>query len=278
MKKTVLLICILLAVAAVYAINGLAKHYRKAPLKPLPENIAKDKLFKDRSFYEDERVVIYQRDLRAMVINKQTGQKIKINYIKKVERIRDKPAEAPPLVGVAVKDGIKLVNDDETNIIELEPRFGILASYPNPGNERDKIIIDKSTNTLYLYKDGRFYKSYPVATGKDPRYTPEGRFKIVNKVKDNGDELKPQLGDRWIGLGVPYAKDMRAEKDKRAPVGGKYGIHGTNEPDSIGKYASGGCIRMDNEQVAELFELVEVNMPVEIRGIDQAPDTAPPLK
>jgi hypothetical protein len=43
-----------------------------------------------------------------------------------------------------------------------------------------------------------------------------------------------------------------------------YGIHGTNMPNSIGRAASHGCIRMRNQDVEELFELVQVGDPVEL--------------
>ena len=43
-----------------------------------------------------------------------------------------------------------------------------------------------------------------------------------------------------------------------------YGIHGTNRPTSIGKAASHGCIRMRNQDVEELFELVQVGDEVEL--------------
>jgi lipoprotein-anchoring transpeptidase ErfK/SrfK len=45
-----------------------------------------------------------------------------------------------------------------------------------------------------------------------------------------------------------------------------YGIHGTNAPDSIGKAASHGCIRMRQADLEELFELVTVGTPVELQG------------
>lgn len=183
---------------------------------------------------------------------------------KKILRINNKPAGETPLVGVAIDEGIKLVGDDKIYIVKISPEYKV-SVYPNPRTEGDKIIIDKSTNILYLYKNGELYKTYPVATGKDPKYTPEGNFRIANKVEDHGEELKPQLGVRWMGLSVPWEKDKRARKDKRAPAGHKYGIHGTDEPESIGKHASGGCIRMNNKQVIELFELVEEGTPVEIR-------------
>ncbi len=215
--------------------------------------------------FENERIVVCRFGQVADIVNKQTGQRIRVKHGGVVHAINGKPASAPPLVGDAIAEGIKLVNGDEITIIGIKPAFKVLSVYPNPRTGRDKIIINKGNNTLYLYKEGELYKSYPVATGKDPLFTPEGVFKIANKIEGNGRELKPQLGERWMGLAVPFEQDNRAEKDARAPVGSKYGIHGTNEPESIGKYASGGCIRMDNRQVAELFKLVEINTPVEIR-------------
>jgi len=216
-------------------------------------------------FFEDDRVVVYRDAVETKVINKQTGQEIKVSPSRAVKTIRNKPATVPPLVGVSIAEGIKLINNDEINVIETKPGFKHLHSFPNPGTGEDKIIINKSTNTLYFYRVGELYKTYPVATGKEPQYTPEGSFKIANKVEDYGDELKEQLGKCWMGLSVPYEKDNRADSDDRAPLGKKYGIHGTNEPDSIGRHVSGGCIRMNNEQAVELFTLVDVGTPVEIR-------------
>jgi spore coat assembly protein SafA len=46
--------------------------------------------------------------------------------------------------------------------------------------------------------------------------------------------------------------------------GGNYGIHGTNNPPSIGGYVSNGCIRMYNHDVEELFPRVSIGTPVEI--------------
>lgn len=44
----------------------------------------------------------------------------------------------------------------------------------------------------------------------------------------------------------------------------KYGIHGTDEPASIGNYASGGCIRMSNQDISELHPLVKLRTRVDI--------------
>lgn len=116
------------------------------------------------------------------------------------------------------------------------------------------IIIDKDTNVLLLYKGNKLVKRYPVATGSQPNKTPEGVFKIIKKAKNphwgggrkgkpvKGGDPKNPLGTRWLGLS--YGDGLL------------YGIHGTNNPQSIGKHVSNGCIRMHNKDVEELYNIV----------------------
>ncbi len=122
-----------------------------------------------------------------------------------------------------------------------------------------RIVIDKSTNQLQYYKDEILQKIFPVATGKSISLTPEGNFTIVRKVVNpyysrkggipGGSPLNP-LGARWMGLNIGG--------------GGLYGIHGTNNPSSIGTYASAGCIRMYNQDASWLYDHTPVGTPVEI--------------
>jgi len=74
----------------------------------------------------------------------------------------------------------------------------------------DLIIVNKKTNKLAYFSDGKLVKTFPVATGKSKELTPEGNFKMVVKVKNRpyykenipgGDPANP-LGDRWLGLEV----------------------------------------------------------------------------
>jgi hypothetical protein len=120
------------------------------------------------------------------------------------------------------------------------------------------IIINKSNNQLAYYHNNKLVKKFSVGTGRKASYTPEGKFKIVNKIKnrpyytDNipgGDPRNP-LGDRWLGLNA------------RGTWGTTYAIHGNNNPKSIGGYVSAGCIRMFDDEVEWLFSQVEVNTPV----------------
>ena len=123
------------------------------------------------------------------------------------------------------------------------------------------VLVDKSDYTLTLLLDGHFIKQYPVGTGKSGK-TPEGKFiidnKLVNPVWYSSDGIyqfgDPEnvLGTRWIGF-----------EDKKGLDG--YGIHGTTDPNSIGKEMSNGCIRLRNEDVEDLFDYVKPKVTVVIQ-------------
>jgi lipoprotein-anchoring transpeptidase ErfK/SrfK len=121
-----------------------------------------------------------------------------------------------------------------------------------------KIVVSIPERKLVLLENGRVIKIYDAAVGASKSPTPTGEFTITlqlqhptwwgrKKVVAPG-KLNP-LGTRWIGI------------SKRG-----YGIHGTNSPDSIGRAASRGCIRMRNEDVEELYEMVSAGDTVELRS------------
>lgn len=88
-----------------------------------------------------------------------------------------------------------------------------------------------------------------AATGVTDDLTPEGLFTITVKAVDPyyrkkdipGGSLENPLGSRWIGF------------DARETDGRMYGVHGTNNPSSIGKRVSQGCIRLKNEVIESLY-------------------------
>ncbi|MBO8138104.1 MAG: L,D-transpeptidase family protein [Desulfotomaculum sp.] len=105
------------------------------------------------------------------------------------------------------------------------------------------IIVNTTTKKISLYQGRKIVKTYPIAVGKSTTPTPTGQYKIVTKILHPGGAL----GTRWMGLSIPN---------------GHYGIHGTNKPSSIGKTVSNGCIRMYNEDIEELFPMVNIGTPV----------------
>ncbi|MFW5976335.1 MAG: L,D-transpeptidase family protein [Bacillota bacterium] len=117
----------------------------------------------------------------------------------------------------------------------------------NSQEEEFYIIINTYDRTLTLYRNGKEYKTYPVAIGKPSTRSPIGEWAIIRKSRDWGGGF----GTRWLELNVPW---------------GIYGIHGTNKPGSIGTAASHGCIRMYNQDVEDLYDIVPVKTRVKIIG------------
>lgn len=106
------------------------------------------------------------------------------------------------------------------------------------------ICIDTGQRILSFCSPG-FKKIYKVAVGKKSTPSPLGDWVIIQKTLNPGGPF----GVRWMRLSVPW---------------GGYGIHGTNNPKSIGRFASHGCIRMYNDDVVELYNMVALGTPVSI--------------
>lgn len=160
--------------------------------------------------------------------------------------------------GIIGKNTYEKINEDmELNNINI-PELELTFTEEAPGE--NFIVINKSNNTLYHLLNKEIIRKYPVATGKSPEYTPEGKFTIVTKFENptwgGAGKYKPvkggapnnPLGKRWMGLSIKG--------------GGSYGIHGNSDKESIGKYVSLGCVRMFNEDVEFLYELIDKGTPV----------------
>jgi hypothetical protein len=121
-----------------------------------------------------------------------------------------------------------------------------------------QIIVSIPDRQLALIEEGRVLKIYQVAVGAEVSPSPEGDFTVMSRLENPG-YYKPgrviapgksnPLGTRWMGL------------NKKG-----YGIHGTNLPNSIGKAASHGCVRMRQQDLEELFALVRIGDKVQLRG------------
>jgi hypothetical protein len=134
-----------------------------------------------------------------------------------------------------------------------------LYPYAVRGKATDKsennlaILVDLSEKRLYLIDkaNNSIIKSYIVASGRPSSPSPAGTWKVIGMGK-----WSDGFGSRWIGLNVPW---------------GKYGIHGTNKPGSIGSEASHGCIRMFNKDIEELYTYVKHGMLVVIYASPYGP-------
>lgn len=123
-------------------------------------------------------------------------------------------------------------------------------------NGSRRVVVSIPDRKIALFENGRLVKMYPVAVGKQSTPSPSGSFHISSRVVQPtwyhpGKVVPPgpanPLGTRWMSLGFKG-----------------YGIHGTNRPQSIGKAASHGCIRMRNKDVEDLFAHVSIGDPVDL--------------
>lgn len=135
-------------------------------------------------------------------------------------------------------------------------------AYLPPVVEPLRLEIRLSRRQVALFEGNTLVKSYPIAVGKAGWETPVGKFKVQQMFKDppwkhpfkgfvipGGDPENP-LGRRWIGFWTDGTNWV--------------GMHGTDNPSSVGRAASHGCIRMYNKDVEELFTKVSLGTPVTV--------------
>lgn len=140
-------------------------------------------------------------------------------------------------------------------------RIEIVVGWDAPATSFDGapargLYIDKSEKAVCFFEDGELTDVWPCATGKAETPTPTGRFQVTVTLENptwywQGKAIPPGpengLGDWFIGI------------NKKG-----YGLHGTNEPPSIGTAASHGCVRMYNDDAGELVKVVSPGTPVVI--------------
>jgi lipoprotein-anchoring transpeptidase ErfK/SrfK len=148
----------------------------------------------------------------------------------------------------------KIARDFKTTVDLLKISNNIKNDMIRPG-EKIKvwtapftIIVDKSQNILMLKADEEIIKTYVAATGVN-NSTPVGTYTITNKIINptwfkSGAVIPPGapdnlLGTRWIGF------DLAG-----------YGIHGTSDPQSLGRQVTQGCVRLSNPDIEELYTIV----------------------
>ena len=126
--------------------------------------------------------------------------------------------------------------------------------------DQANVIVDLDARVL-LYRHGdEVVRLWDVGVGKDGHETPLGNYTIGEKVEKpaHTTELLPYghpdnpLGSRWLTLLKSGQKTS-------------YGIHGTWDPEGVGGRVSLGCVRMRNEDVEELFEILPMGARVVIQ-------------
>lgn len=127
-------------------------------------------------------------------------------------------------------------------------------------------VVYKSTFTMDLYLQRTYIKTYKVGIGKEGHDTPAGRWRLksgeksdrqppwtdpeTKRVYVNTDPDYP-LGTRWIPI-----EGLDVNTEKRTG----FALHGTKDPESIGTRSSRGCIRLHNDDVEEVYDLLRAGV------------------
>jgi lipoprotein-anchoring transpeptidase ErfK/SrfK len=121
-----------------------------------------------------------------------------------------------------------------------------------------RLRIDLTAHKLTLFSHGKVSNEIPIGVGKALTPTPTGTYFVVELLKTPDPN----------GLYGPYAFGLSAYSTVLTQFGaggkGEIGLHGTNQPELIGRNVSHGCIRISNENITRLSRLLPLGTPVEI--------------
>ncbi|MCL4731942.1 MAG: L,D-transpeptidase family protein, partial [Planctomycetes bacterium] len=130
------------------------------------------------------------------------------------------------------------------------------------------IVVRKRDYTTSLYFGENLVRQYIVAHGSNDN-TPEG-VSVISSMSIDPEKQSRGPNDpvnemrlRWIGLDA--YNDARAKDPKNARRTG-IGLHGTAYPESIPGMTSRGCVRMKDQDVIELYDIVRIGNKVEVRA------------
>jgi lipoprotein-anchoring transpeptidase ErfK/SrfK len=165
-----------------------------------------------------------------------------------------------------------------TRSTEIDPAFRRKEVEYATREPRGTIVVDASEHFLYLVQDGGRAIRYGVGVGSEG-YGWSGIAKVHDKqewpdwyptpeILQRRPEILPHLTELQSGTGMPGGPDnplgARALYLWQGKKDTLYRIHGTNEPWTIGKNVSSGCIRMVNDDVIDLYERTPVGTKVTV--------------
>ncbi|MFA5089029.1 MAG: L,D-transpeptidase family protein [Candidatus Omnitrophota bacterium] len=268
MNRKVLLIIV--GLVAVFIVIGFARRKKTAAVsKPVSSAAVAKQLYKEASALKRDRKLLEAKERYQKILSDHSGIDNMEGLQKELEEVNldiiFSNLQTPKTVIHEVQPGdtlgkiarkygttaelLKRSNNLKSDVIQLGQKLRVWTGAFN-------IFVDKSQNILILKSENEVVKVYNVSTGEN-NSTPVGKFKITSKLVDpvwfsRGAIVPPEspqnvLGSRWMGFDLPG-----------------YGIHGTIEPETIGRQITAGCVRMINEQVEELYSIVPMGTEVTI--------------
>lgn len=150
---------------------------------------------------------------------------------------------------------------------EFDPQYEMQIVEYDSAYQPGTIIIDTEARFLYLVEEPGKARRYGVGVGR-PGFEWAGEHKVTRKAEWPGWTPPEEMREREAAKGKILPEHMEGGPEN--PLGARalylgdsiYRIHGTNQPWSIGKAVSSGCIRMRNEDVIDLYERVGVGTKV----------------
>jgi L,D-transpeptidase ErfK/SrfK len=143
--------------------------------------------------------------------------------------------------------------------------------------QQRRLVLDRQARELRVLEAGGITHRFPVAVGMPGWETPMGEFSVIEMTANpvwqhpaTGRLFPPgpdnPLGSRWIGFHRDCAGRSGFNGQEHLVVRGcvTAGFHGTNNRSSVGRAVSHGCVRLFDEHVRELFDLVKVGTPVTV--------------
>lgn len=165
-------------------------------------------------------------------------------------------------------------NLDPDEEIEAGTYFSIPTQYVLPDAPHKGIVINLAELRLYYYdKENNEVVTEPIGIGREGWETPMGKTSIVEKRAQPTWYAPESIRKARAKEGVFIPHIIKPGPDN--PLGPyamrfswrTYLMHGTNDPNGVGRRTSSGCIRLYNEDITSLFKLVKVGTPVMI--VDQ---------
>ncbi len=155
----------------------------------------------------------------------------------------------------------------------------IVASFPDALIEREgrHLVLDRRSRRLLVLEDGSLIKSFSVAVGMPGWETPAGEFQVLNKTphpiwehpqsgKRIGSGPNNPLGSRWIGFYRDCKGRDAHDGDRWLTIDGcvTSGFHGTPHRWTVGRAVSHGCVRLFEEDIQSLYQLVKIGTPLKV--------------
>lgn len=268
-RQMIFIVAVVLVVGITAAFFLSRKSSDRMPSADKSENASLSLILREAKSQEEKGKFLIAKAAYQKLVADFPGSGDVLSWQKKIEDINIRllfsntvtPGSA--LYEIKAGDNLtKIAREFKTTPELIEKSNGLSADKIIPGRKIKvwkapfSILVDKSQNMLILKAGEEVFKTYTVSTGTN-NSTPVGTFKIVNKLPNPtwfkaGAVVPPNspenvLGSRWMGF------DLSG-----------YGIHGTTDPQSLGKQATQGCIRLSNPEVEEVYIIVPVGIEVTV--------------